>query len=834
MRQQQRGLLTAVRRWPTLPSQRKENLPLQRHGFRYPGPRPGPTMSISTRGCQSSFVTTAVPTTTATPTIQSQKRMICSETRQTGVGAFSRFSAHPGPSAQSHNLPRSLSSAIPPLASSSNQANSNHYHTLRRTLSSFVDSPVAGCGGRAGSTPLLLLPSSNATTVNTRSTLLPRGWIKLSGGRAQSTSAATAQLRSPTSSTPSSTSFPTRLFGTQAYVSFHTNTNASPVILLLRRQAQLLRRQAQLPRLSARSFHTSHNARFKMPGGASSTAPEYDEGAKKAAQNVWRDSKRLLSLARPEAKMLSLGVALLIVSSGISMTVPFAMGKIIDIVTHSQESLEAFGLTLPQMFLGLAGVFVMGSLANAGRMFIMRVSGERIVVRLRQQLFDSIIKQEIAFFDTNKTGDLISRLSLDTNVVGKSLTFNIADGLRSVIMATSGVTMMTYVSPHLTAIMMAIVPPVAIGAVYYGRYVKNLSKQTQEALGEITKVAEERIGNIRTVRAFAKEDDELQRYSLRVQDVFALAKKEAFASASFFSMAGFSGNMTILAILYSGGSMVMDGSLSVGELTSHLMYTLYVGSSLAGLTSFYSEIMKGIGAGSRLFDLLDKKPSIPLTGGKKLDKLTGEIKFDNVVFTYPTRRTTPIFDAISFNIQAGEVVAICGQSGIGKSTCGSLLLRFYDPDSGRILINGDTDLRDVDVRWWRNQVGLVSQEPVLFGGTIFENITYGVPDATMAQVEEVAAKANCGFIYDFPDKFETMVGERGISLSGGQKQRISIARALLKNPQILVLDEATSALDSHSEQLVQEAGKVAETGTYDELMRSEKGVFRELMKKRDL
>ncbi|KAF9974547.1 ATP-binding cassette permease mdl1 [Actinomortierella ambigua] len=699
-------------------------------------------------------------------------------------------------------------------------------------------------------------------------------------GRWLSTASSSPSLPSPPrGSTPpccafarSPSSLPktlTRLFGTQPFVAAsrqHATTTSTDTTVLV---AFSRRRPAPASSIAAalrvRSFHTSRTGRFKMPGGASSSAPEYDEGAKKAAQNVWRDSLRLLSLARPEAKMLGVGVALLILSSGISMTVPFAMGKIIDIVTHPTERLESFGLTLPQMFLGLAGVFVLGSLANAGRMFIMRVSGERIVVRLRQQLFESISKQDIAFFDANKTGDLISRLSLDTNVVGKSLTFNIADGLRSVIMATSGVTMMSYVSPHLTAIMMCIVPPVAIGAVYYGRYVKNLSKQTQEALGEITKVAEERIGNIRTVRAFAKEDDELKRYSFRVEDVFALAKKEALASATFFSMAGFSGNMTILAILYSGGSMVMDSALTVGELTSHLMYTLYVGSSLAGLTSFYSEIMKGIGAGSRLFELLDKKPTIALTGGKKLEKLTGEIKFDNVVFTYPTRKTSPIFDAISFDIKAGEVAAICGQSGIGKSTCGSLLLRFYDPDSGRILINGDTDLRYLDVRWWRNQVGLVSQEPVLFSGTIFENITYGVPDATMEEVQEVAAKANCGFIDDFPDKFQTMVGERGISLSGGQKQRISIARALLKNPQILVLDEATSALDSHSEQLVQEAldrlmegrtvltiahrestirsaskvicleaGKVAEVGTYDELMRSKKGVFRELMKKRDL
>ncbi|RKP26234.1 P-loop containing nucleoside triphosphate hydrolase protein [Syncephalis pseudoplumigaleata] len=469
------------------------------------------------------------------------------------------------------------------------------------------------------------------------------------------------------------------------------------------------------------------------------------------------------------------------------------MGKIIDIVTNPAAELPGH-LTVWQFYSLLGGVFLGGALANTGRVVLMKLVGERIVARLRTKLFDTFLRQEVAFFDRTRSGELISRLSVDTSVVGKTLSNNISDGLRSVAMSIGGLSMMAYVSGKLTLCMVFIVPPMAVAAVFYGRYVRSLSKQTQTALGEVTKVAEERLGNVRTVFAFARESDESKRYSARVNDVFALARKEA----------GLTGNLTVLAVLALGGSMVSQGQISVGELASFLMYTAYVGTSTMGVTSFYSELMKGLGAGSRLFELLDREPAIPKTGGARLPVVRGEIRFDHVDFTYPTRPGSQVLDDLSFTVKPGTSLAVAGTSGGGKSTIGSLILRFYDVTRGQVLIDG-TDVRELDVQWWRSNVGVVSQEPVLFAGTLADNIRYAHPEATMDQVEAAARMANCDFIQRLPDRFDTWVGERGVSLSGGQKQRVAIARALLKNPRVLILDEATSALDAESEQQVQDA-----------------------------
>ncbi|KAI9225562.1 MAG: P-loop containing nucleoside triphosphate hydrolase protein [Piptocephalis tieghemiana] len=458
----------------------------------------------------------------------------------------------------------------------------------------------------------------------------------------------------------------------------------------------------------------------------------------------------------------------------------------------------------------------------------------------------------MTFFDTHRSGDLISRLSADTSLVGRTLSGNLSDGLRSLAMSTAGLSMMVYVSGKLTAVMMIIVPPIAVISVIYGRYVKELSRKTQGALGDITKVAEERIGNIRTVQAFTREKDEVVRYDTRVQEVFNLAKKEAMASGIFFGGAGLSGNLTVLAVLGMGGNMVMNQAITVGELTSFLLYTAYVGSSLMGLTSFFSEFMKGVGASARIFEIVDRVSLIPHQKGK--------ITFEDVHFSYPTRSDTAIFRGLDFTVNPDTVLAIAGASGGGKSTIASLVLRYYDPQGGRILVDG-VDLRDLDLAWWRNQVGIVSQEPTLFAGTIEENIAYGRSGSTPEEVRNAAEQANCtSFIQSFPNGFDTYVGERGISLSGGQKQRIAIARALLKNPTVLILDEATSALDAESEHLVQDAldrltqnrtvltiahrpstlaasdvvmclrsGRMGEMGPFSQLMLKEDGVFRSLM-----
>ncbi|KAJ5776063.1 uncharacterized protein N7511_001074 [Penicillium nucicola] len=605
----------------------------------------------------------------------------------------------------------------------------------------------------------------------------------------------------------------------------------------------------ELSERAAKAAQVNMSARLAKDGAS---------GKKSGFQEIWR----LLKVARPESKALGFAFFFLLISSSITMSIPFSIGKIMDTATKSvaEGGGELFGLSLPMFYTALGGILLVGAGANYGRIIILRIVGERIVARLRSKLFRQTFVQDAEFFDANRVGDLISRLSSDTIIVGKSITQNLSDGLRAAVSGAAGFGLMAYTSLKLSSILLLLLPPIGLGALFYGRAIRNLSRKIQKNLGSLTKIAEERLGNVKTSQSFAGEVLEVNRYNTQVRKIFNLGKKESLISATFFSSTGLMGNMTILCLLYVGGGMVQSGAISIGELTSFLMYTAYAGSSMFGLSSFYSELMKGVGAASRLFELQDRQPTIHPTKGLKVESARGPIKFENVTFSYPTRPAVTIFQDLNFEIPQGTNVAIVGPSGGGKSTIASILLRFYGPTEGRVLINGK-DIKGMNAKSLRRKIGVVSQEPVLFSGTIADNISYGLPNASRSEIVAAARKANCQFISDFPDGLDTHVGARGAQLSGGQKQRIAIARALIKEPDILILDEATSALDAESETLVNSAlaallrgnnttisiahrlstikrsdtiivlgndGKVAEQGSYEQLS-SREGAFSKLM-----
>ncbi|KFA72390.1 hypothetical protein S40288_09547 [Stachybotrys chartarum IBT 40288] len=580
------------------------------------------------------------------------------------------------------------------------------------------------------------------------------------------------------------------------------------------------------------------------------------------SKNGFGEVWRLIKVARPELKSLAVAFIFLVISSGVTMSIPFSVGRVLDLATKSDaEDARMFGLTLNQFFFGLGSILTIGAMANFGRVIILRIVGERVVARLRSQLYRRTYVQDAEFFDANRVGDLISRLSSDTVIVGKSVTQNLSDGLRALFSGGAGFAIMVWTSPQLTGLLLLMFPPVAVGAFFYGRAIRNISRAIQKNLGSLTKIAEERLGNIKTSQAFVGEIQEVGRYNKQIRKIFALGRKESLIAATFFASTGWAGNMTILAMLVVGGGFVKSGAMSLGELTSFMMYTAFAGSSLFGLSGFYSELMKGVGAASRLFELQDRRPGIHQTVGLPVKSAQGPIKFDGVSFSYPTRPAVNIFNGLSFEIPWGSNVCVVGPSGGGKSTVASLLLRFYNPTSGTISING-VDISTMNAKSLRRRIGMVSQEPVLFSGTIAENIAYGKPQASRMEIVTAARRANCNFISDLPDGLETQVGARGSQLSGGQKQRIAIARALLKDPDILILDEATSALDAESETLVNEAlagllrgrnttisiahrlstikrsdqiivlnneGRVAEIGSYNQLAADKDSAFSKLM-----
>jgi ABC transporter fused permease/ATP-binding protein len=511
--------------------------------------------------------------------------------------------------------------------------------------------------------------------------------------------------------------------------------------------------------------------------------------------------QRLLQLARPERKTLILGTFFLALGSAMSLLYPQAIQKIVDGALASEQSSTA----VDQAAAALLGIALIQAVSFSLRYTLFTITGERVVARLREHLFQRLMEQDIAFFDESRTGELTNRLASDTTVLQNTVSVNVSMGLRFIASIIGGVAFLVYTSPVLTLVMLSVVPPVALGAVAYGRRVRKLSRDVQDSLARSSEVAEEALSSIRTVRAFAAERSEVKRYAGAVTQSFELAKKRILTAASFMGVASFASSGAAALVLWYGGHQVINKDLSIGRLTSFLMYTLVVAFALGGLSDLWADFMKASGAAERIFELIDRVPVIPSSGGIEPARTEGRIEFESVEFSYPTRKDMPVLKGIELSIRPGEVVALVGSSGAGKSTIASLLMRLYDPTAGQIRLDG-RDLRELDPGWLRRQIGVVAQEPILFSSSIADNLRYGRPGATAEELAAAAGAANAhDFIMKFPDGYGTLVGERGVQLSGGQKQRVAIARAVLKDPRLLVLDEATSALDAESEHLVKDA-----------------------------
>lgn len=534
--------------------------------------------------------------------------------------------------------------------------------------------------------------------------------------------------------------------------------------------------------------------------------------SKKASE--FKDIIRLMMLVRRDWKLLLTAVGLLTISCTIGMTIPKVIGLILDqlknaMALHMNDnepiSIDelppiAFGLSLYEFLGGFTIALFVGVAANYGRIILLRILSERLVARLRSTVIKKTIHQDSEFFDTHKVGDLISRLGSDAYVVSRSMTQKVSDGFKALICGGVGVGMMVALSPQLSCLLLVFTPPVILSATVFGKQISTTSRELQEATGQLTKVAEEQLSGIKTVQSFVAEQREINRYNYAIRDIFKTGKKAAIINAKFFSSTSAMGDLSFLTVLAFGSYLVLQNTLTIGDLTAFMMYTEYTGNSIFGLSTFYSEIMQGAGAASRLFELTDRIPSISPNKGRKYQPGNGEIEFRNVSFAYPTRPDNLIFKNLNFKIEAGSNVCIVGPSGRGKSTIALLLEKYYQPSTGDILIDNQ-NIRELNSKSLRRHVGLVQQEPILMSGTIRDNIVYGLTEMpSKDEIRKVAKQCFChNFITRFQSSYDTIIGPHGTLLSGGQKQRIAIARALIKKPKILILDEATSALDVESE-----------------------------------
>lgn len=509
---------------------------------------------------------------------------------------------------------------------------------------------------------------------------------------------------------------------------------------------------------------------------------------------------RLLSYCKKDSALLAIAFFFLLLSAVCEAFIPYYTGKAIDgIVIH--KSLDSF--TKP--IITLAALALASSIASGFRGGVFSLTFARLNIRLRNLLFRSLMNQEIGFFDANHTGDITSRLTSDTTQVSDLISQNVNLFLRSFVKAMGMFIFMFGMSWKLSLVTIMGFPYIGVVSKLYGEYYKKLTKEVQTALAQANKVAEETLSAMRTVRSFANEDQECDSYYSRLQEMFCLNKKQAVAFACYMWSSYISELALQIAILFYGGHLVLTNQMSGGTLISFIIYELELGEALENISSVYTGLMQGVGAAEKVFEYIDRKPKHAVDGQEAPETFEGRVEFKNVTFAYPTRPDMNILKNVSFSLRPGQITALIGPSGGGKSSCVCLLENFYAPQQGQVLVDG-RPVNTYQHKYYHSQVALVGQEPVLFARSVQMNISYGLPEVPMEEVIRAAINANAhDFITGLSKGYDTGVGEKGTQLSGGQKQRVAIARALIRNPRILILDEATSALDSESEYIFQQA-----------------------------
>ena len=590
---------------------------------------------------------------------------------------------------------------------------------------------------------------------------------------------------------------------------------------------------------------------------------EKTQQAKRASKKQLQSAQDLFKYIKPYKGYFILGLIFLALSSLIFMVVPAAVGQMLKaakgdtLIPYLNIHMNIFEYG----WLFLAILLSQGILSYL-RVNVFAIVTENSLAQIRMDLYNKLLAQNMAFFEKNRVGDVVSRLSTDVEKLQQAFSITLPEFLRQIIVFVVGVVLLLLYSVKLTLVMLAVFPVVIILAIIFGKYIKRLAKDRQEYLAQTNVIVDETFQSFQSVKAYVNESFELNRYSAKMNELVQIALKYARAKGVFFTfiITGLFG--ALFFILWMGGIQVYRGSIEVEELTAFIFYAMVIGGSIAGLGNQYTELLGVLGATERVKEILDEDQELNIEeGAVKGIQFEQEIRYENVVFSYPTRPDIEVLHNISLTVKKGQKIALVGSSGSGKSTIVKLLSRFYDLEYGNIFVD-NKNIKDLEIKSIRKIIGIVPQEVILFGGSILENIRYGKLDAGMEEVKEAARQANAlDFIEGFPEQFDTLVGERGVQLSGGQKQRVAIARAILKNPAILILDEATSSLDAESEKQVQDAlenlmqnrttfiiahrlstvrsadeilvlhqGDIVERGTHSRLLMDEEGFYAKLLK----